>query len=130
LGGSMGGIQLHADDNWGSILGGRFAHVYVHDACFNGVDIHAFGNSSIEHMYWSDLRVVSNGRKNQGTDDEFGLYLFGSDTGSVRNNLFFEVTASGNMQYGLRMKGRVYKNQVVALNLNENGIGAASTASI
>lgn len=130
-GGSQGGIQLHADDTYGNCRFGRVNSVYVHDVPWNGIDSHALGTGKlIEGWTWSNIVIKDTGTQNAGTDDEFGLYLFGSDTGENRGNSFSNVYINGAKMHGLRLKGRVYGNSFHGVNSSNNGTGVGNGSAI
>ena len=123
-GGLLAGIQMHADDTYGDCKFGRMTDIHVHDARMNGIDCHALETGNvIEGWTWANIVVENCGQKDVGDDDEFGFYLFGSQTANIQNNTISGLVTTGNKMHGFRMKGRVTRNSVNGLISMGNGGG-------
>jgi hypothetical protein len=132
-GGSLDAIQVCTKDfnqSYGNVEGGHFDNIYAHDSPRNGLDFDANGNQlEIRGTDWTNVRLVSNGTADDGTDDEYGLALFAPAAGgsAIAGNTFMNVITTGNRGSGILLKGNVVRNMLLGVTSENNGGGKAGT---
>jgi hypothetical protein len=131
-GGSIDAIQVSTKDfiqSYGNLEGGHFTNIYAHDSPRNGLDFNANGSQlRIRGTVWVSVRLAGNGTADDGTDDEFGLDLFGASADcAVEENTFLNVVATGNRGSGIRLKGNVARNTFLGVTSENNGNGKSGT---
>jgi hypothetical protein len=131
-GGSIDAIQVSTKDfiqSYGNLEGGHFTNIYAHDSPRNGLDFNANGSQlRIRGTVWINVRLAGNGTADDGTDDEFGLDLFGASADcAVEENTFMNVVATGNRGSGIRLKGNVARNTFLGVTSENNGKGKSGT---
>ena len=131
VGGSLTGIQFTTTVAFTSMTGGSFVNVNAHDSPWNAIGLAAAESGTvISGMRWVNIRATDSGTKDVGDDDQFGLSMFGSSGGEVRDNVFINITTTGNTNAGIRLKGKIFRNTFWGINSRDNATGTIAAAPV